>query len=47
MFAPILGGIAIAAFTSALAFGLMGDAHSAELMLGGAFLCSILAMVKR
>lgn len=47
MFPSILGGIAIAAFTTSLAFGLLGDIRAAEGLMLTAFLCSIVAMVKR
>lgn len=47
MFASILGGIAIGSFTCALAFGLLGDPHTAAWMMGGAFLCSVVAVINR
>ena len=47
MFALILSTLASTTFMCALAFGLLGDIRAAEGLMLTAFLCSIVAMVKR
>ena len=46
MFAFILSGLAIGTFAGALAFGLLGDAHTAAYLMTGSFIVSILAVIK-